>query len=155
MTYFDGGDAAAQETLYDAFRTRIEGARSQKTMLEMSLDTAGTRIEAPDVRIGVHISPVDTLIDAMENLMLVAVLFEDSIAHPGFSGDTVYVPIVRDVIGGAWGVPVHLRYATEFDTVLEATLGNWREGYMGVAVFVQDTATKQVLQSVIARKIGN
>jgi hypothetical protein len=50
---------------------------------------------------------------------------------------------------------VSLRYATPFDTVLEATLGNWRREFLGVAVFVQDTATREVLQSVTRKRINN
>jgi hypothetical protein len=42
VTCFDGGDAAFQETLYDALRNRVEAARARKTMMEMALDTATT-----------------------------------------------------------------------------------------------------------------
>jgi hypothetical protein len=87
--------------------------------------------------------------------MLVAVLFQDSVPHARFgSSDTSYVPIAADIIGGPWGVPVRLRYAAGFDTVLATTLGNRREDRLGVAVFVQDTATKAVLQTVVTRKLA-
>ncbi len=155
MAYFDGGNAAFQETLYSALRGRIEAARSRPTMMEMELDSATTAIDSPMVSVGVNISPLDTLIDAMENLMLVAVLFEDSVPHRSFVGDTAYVPIAVDVIGSPWGVPVSLAYATPFDTVLTAELGNWRQDYLGVAVFVQDTTTREVLQSVTRRRINS
>jgi hypothetical protein len=151
----DGGDPAPQETLYDAFRTRIEAARSRKTMLEMELDTVATGIGSGEVRVGVRISPVDTLVDEMESLMLVAVLFADSVAHVRLgSTDTGYAPVAVDVVGGPWGVPVRLKYATDLDTVLSTALGNWPQDRLGAAVFVQDTATKAVLQTVVTRKVG-
>jgi len=153
-TYFDGTDAAGQETLYSALRARIEAARSRKTMLEMELDTAVTGIVGTEVRVGVRIIALDTLVDKMAGLMLVPVLFQDSVGHEIWgTQDTMYVPIACDVIGGPWGVPVSPRYAVEFDTVLTATLGNWRTDRLGVAVFVQDTATRAVMQSVVTRKI--
>lgn len=155
MTYFDGGSAAPQETLYDAFRTRIEAARSRKTMLEMELDTVATGIGAGEVRVGVRINTLDTLVNEIESLMLVAVVFADSVMHTRLgSPDTGYAPVAVDVVGGPWGVPVRLRYATELDTVLSTALGNWPQDRLGVAVFVQDTATRAVLQSVVTRKVG-
>lgn len=123
-------------------------------MLEMTLDTATTRIEGGEVRVGVKISPVDTVIDGMENLMLVGVVVADSVAHTRLgSPDTGYAPVAVDVIGGPWGVPVNLRYATELDTLISTPLGNWPLDRIGVAVFVQDTSTKEVLQTVTKRKL--
>lgn len=155
-SFFDGGDAALQETLYSALRGRIEAARSRKTMMEMTFDSASTVLDSSRVAVGVSINPLDTLINDRPNLMLVAVLYEDSVGHPGIGGgDSVYVPIAVDVIGGPWGVPVSLQYATPFDTLLEAPLGDWRRDYLGVAVFVQDTATREVLQSAVMKRIGH
>jgi hypothetical protein len=155
VSYFDGRDPAPQETLYDAFLTRIEAARSRKTMLEMELDTAATGIVGGEVRVGVRINPLDTLVDDIESLMLVTVLFADSVMHTRLgSSDTGYAPVAVDVVGGAWGVPVRLAYATEFDTVVSAALGNWPQDRLGAAVFVQDTSTKAVLQTVTTRKVG-
>lgn len=156
MSFFDGGDAALQETLYSALRGRVEAARSRPTMMEMTIDTATTAVDSPRVTVGVDISPLDTLLNDRANLTLVAVLYEDSVPHPAArGGDTVYVPVAVDVIGGPWGVPVSLQYATPFDTVLETPLGDWRRDYLGVAVFVQDTATREVLQSAVLKRIGN
>lgn len=156
VTYFDGRDPQSfDDTLYERFRNRVEGARSRRTMFEMALDTATTGIEGGNVRVGVWINPLDTLVNDMRSLMLVAVLFQDSVgfAYPG-SPDTFFVPIAVDVIGGPWGVPVRPRYAVELDTVLTAGLGNWRTDRLGVAVFIQDTATKRVMQTAVTRKLA-
>ncbi len=105
--------------------------------------------------IGVYIRPTDPQVDEMKSLMLVAVVFEDSIAHPGFTDSIAYAPIARDVAGGPWGVPVSFTFPNGFDTTFSIELGNWHEDYLGVAVFVQDTATKEVLQSVTRRRFDN
>ncbi|MFO7674978.1 MAG: hypothetical protein R6X12_01470 [bacterium] len=155
VTYFDGGDAAFQETLYDALRSRVDAARSRKTMLEMALDTAATGIVGSELRVGVRITTLDTLVDDIDGLMLVAVVFQDSVTRVRFgSTDTSYVPIAADIIGGPWGVPVRLRYATELDTVLATPYRGWRQDRLGVAVFVQDTATRAVMQTVVTRKLA-
>ena len=155
-TYFDGHDLqSGSDTLIDAFRNRIEAARSRPTMFEMELDTTVTGIEGNTVRVGVRIHTLDTLANDMNSLMLVPVLFHDSFPELYFgSEDTFFVPIAVDVIGGPWGVPVRLRYATGFDTVFTATMRNWQKDRLGVAVFIQDTTTKRVMQTVVTRKLA-
>jgi len=108
-----------------------------------------------NAEVGVYIRPTDPEVDEMESLMLVAVVFEDSVAHAGLSDSIAYAPIARDIAGGPWGVPVSFTFPNGFDTTLSFELGNWREDYLGVAVFVQDTATREVLQSVTRRRFDN
>jgi hypothetical protein len=156
VAYFDGGGAVSGETLYDEFRNRIEGARSKESLLEMPGDSLTAEITTDRMaQVSVHIRPTDPQVDEMGTLMLVAVMYEDSIAHRGFSDSIAYAPIARDVAGGPWGVPVHFTFPNGFDTTLSVELGNWREDYLGVAVFVQDTATKEVLQSVTRHRFDN
>ena len=156
IVYFDGGDAVAGETLYDEFSNRIEGARSKESLLEMPVDSLTADIATGGAAsIGVHIRPTDPQVDEMGSLMLVAVLFEDSVAHEAVGGDTAYVPIAREVAGGPWGVPVVFEFPTPLDATFNIELGSWREDYLGIAVFVQDTATKEVLQAVTRRRFNN
>lgn len=155
VTYFDGRDPqTGGDTLVEAFRNRIEAARARPSMFEMELDTAKTGVEDGMVRVVVRINTLDTLVNDMRTLMLVPVLFQDSVgfAYPG--QDTFFVPIAVDVIGGPWGVPVRPRYATEFDTVFTAPLGNWNQDRLGVAVFIQDTTTKRIMQTTVTRKLA-
>jgi hypothetical protein len=156
VVYFDGGGAVAGETLYDEFRNRIEGARSRESLLEMPGDSLTARILTDGTaEVGVYIRPTDPQVDEMRSLMLVAVMFEDSVSHRAVGGDTAYVPIAREVAGGPWGVPVGFEFPQAFDTTFNIELGNWRDDYLGIAVFVQDTATKEVLQSVTRRRFDN
>jgi len=52
------------------------------------------------------------------------------------------------VIADTWGVPIRLRFGTDFDTVLTTAVRGWDISHVGVAAFVQDTASQAVLQAV-------
>lgn len=157
--YFDGFDKAPQvsDSFYYVYRDFVDLARSHATVLEMSLDPSTTVLDSTTMRVGVHITPTDSTIDAARGLMLVAVVFEDSAPYySALRGDTAYARFcARKVLGGTWGVPVSFTFGTDFDTVLTTPIGSWRPEHLGVAVFVQDTATNRVLQSVGRRWFPN
>jgi hypothetical protein len=159
--FFDGFYRAPQiddtDLFYEVYDNMVGQARSLTTVMEMSLDSAATRLDSSELRVGVHITPTDSVVDAMGSLMLVAVVFEDS--APFYSmlrGDTSYVPFcARCVIGDTWGVPLKLRLGTDYDSVLTTPLGAWNRSHIGVAVFVQDTSSLRVLQSVGKLRFAN
>ncbi len=157
--FFDGSPSpqvTEPDSFYSWYKDMIDGARSQSTVLEMWLDSATTVIDSPLVRVGVHINPTDSVVDRMETLMLVAIIYEDSIPYESqlHGGDTVYARmVVRHVVADTWGIPVSFEFGTEFDTTLEIVLGDWQQDMLGAAVFVQDTTTKEVVQSVVKRRI--
>lgn len=154
--YFDGFDKAPQisDSFYTVYRDFVDLARSRATVLEMSLDPATTVLDSATMGIGVHITPTDSSLDAARGLMLVAVVVEDSAPYYSpLRGDTAYARFcARKVVGDTWGIPVSLKFGTDFDTVLTTSIGSWRPERLGVAVFVQDTATNRVLQSVGIRR---
>jgi hypothetical protein len=158
--YFDGASRAPQvsepDSFYAIFANMADGARSQPTVLEMSLDTLLTSADSAQVQIGVHITPTDSVVDRMSGLRLVTVLFQDSVPYDQF-GDTLYLRgVVRCVVGDTWGVPVHLTFGAGYDTTIVApTATGWQPRLLGVAAFVQDTADMQVLQSVVKYRIEN
>lgn len=157
--FFDGArspQVTEPDSFYSWYGNMFDGARSQTSPLEMWLDSATTGVDSPMVRIGVHINPTDSVVDEMESLMLVGVVFEDSIPYVSqlHQGDTVYTRlVVREIIADTWGVPISVEFPVEFSTTLGATLGEWRTDMLGVAAFVQDTATKKVLQSVVQYRL--
>jgi hypothetical protein len=157
--FFDGINKAPQlsDSFYQVYDDMIAGARSDSAVLEMSLDSVSTRVDSTELSIGVHITPTDSAVDAMDGLMLVAVVFEDSAPYYSvLRQDTAYVPFcARRVIGESWGIPLTLRFGTDFDTVLTTPLGNWNRSRLGVAVFVQDTSNLRVMQSVGKLRFGN
>ena len=157
--FFDGFYRAPQisDSFYEVYDNMIEQARSRTTVLEMSLDPATTRLDANQINIGVHITPTDSAVDTMGSLMLVAVVYEDSVPYISPLGpDTVYARFcARHVIGGTWGIPVTLRLGTDFDTVLTTPDSTWNRSRLGAAVFVQDTSSLRVLQSVGKPRFGN
>jgi hypothetical protein len=159
--FFDGFYRAPQvsdrDSFYTVYDNMVGQARSLTTVMEMSLDSATTRLDSTGLSIGVHITPTDSAVDAMSGLMLVAVVYEDS--APFFSAlrqDTAYVRYcARCVIGDTWGVPLQLSFGQDYDTVLTAPLGAWNRSHLGAAVFVQDTSSLRVLQSVGIARFGN
>lgn len=157
--FFDGFYRAPQiqDSFYQVYDDMIVQARSQTTVLEMSLDSAKTGLDSIQISVGVHITPTDSVVNAMGSLMLVAVVYEDSVPYISLlSPDTVYARFcARHVIGGTWGIPVTLRFGADFDTVLTAPNSTWNRSRLGVAVFVQDTSSLRVLQSVGKSRLGN
>jgi hypothetical protein len=158
--FFDGFYRAPQisDSFYQVYDNMIGQARSLTTVLEMSFDTAKTRLDESQISIGVRITPTDSAVDSMVSLMLVAVIYEDSVPYISSLGpDTVYARFcARRVIGGTWGIPVTLRLGTDCDTVLTTPLDPvWNRSRLGVAVFVQDTSSLRVMQSVGKPRFGN
>jgi hypothetical protein len=154
--FFDGFYRAEQveDSFYYVFRGKLEQARSQPTVLEMTLDTADTRIDSTQANIRVRITPTDSAVDRMNTLMLVTVIYEDSASYYSqLQGDSGYARFcVRRVLSDTWGIPLHLRFGEDFDTLLTTSLGDWNRARVGAAVFVQDTTSMRVLQSVVKRK---
>lgn len=157
--FFDGINKAPQlsDSFYQVYDDMIAGARSDSAVLEMSLDSVATRLDSAELSIGVHITPTDSAVNAMASLVLVAVVYEDSAPYYSpIRGDTGYARFcARRVIGDTWGIPMTLRFGTDFDTVLTTPLGAWNRSRLGAAVFVQDTSSLRVLQSVGRLRFGN
>jgi len=159
LAFFDGTNRAPQVTLPDSFypvyRNMTDGARAQKTVLEMKLDS--TIVESQRVAIRVRIEPTDSTVDAMTGLRLVAVVYEDSVPYYSLlMGDTVYISrVVRTVVGDSFGVPLRLKFGTGYDTLLWVPYAGYNIDRIGVAVAVQDVATRAVLQSVIKQRVKN
>jgi hypothetical protein len=160
--FFDGFYRAPANQQIDSFYRIYDGmigqARSLTTVLEMSLDSAATRLDSTGLSIGVHITPTDSVVNGIGSLMLVAVICEDSVPYISLlGGDTAYVRFcARHVIGDTWGIPVTLRFGTDYDTVLTTPLDPaWSRSRLGAAVFVQDTSNLRVMQSVGKPRFGN
>ena len=154
--YFDGFYKAPQisDSFYQRYNDMIQEARSQNPVLEVSLDSSTTGVDSAQLRIGVHITPLDSAVDGMGSLMLVAVVYEDSAPYySAVRGDTAYARFcARCVIGDTWGVPLKLRFGRDYDTVLATPLGDWNRSRLGAAVFVQDTSNLRVLWSVAKQR---
>jgi len=157
--FFDGFYRAPQvsDSFYEVYDNMVGQARSLTTAMEMSLDSATTRLGTTELSIGVHITPTNAAVDTMSGLMLVAVVYEDSAPYYSMlRQDTAYVRYcARRVIGDTWGVPLKLSFGQEYDTVLTTPLGAWNRSHLGAAVFVQDTSSLRVLQSVGKQRFGN
>jgi len=158
--FFDGTDRAPQladpDPMYKAYDSMVRQARSQTTVLELSMDSAATRLDSTELSIGVHITPTDSAVNSMADLALIAVIYEDSAPYEYWGGATNYIRFcAREVIGGTWGIPLTLRLGADYDTVLTAPLGAWDRSHLGAAVFVQDTSSLRVLQAVGKRRFAD
>jgi hypothetical protein len=152
--FFDGPDRAPMTgyRFYEIYDSMVRQARSRTTVLELSLVPALTRLDSTGVSIGVHVTPTDSAVDSMTNLALVTVVYEDSAPYL-WSGYPHYIRFcAREAIGGTWGIPLTLKLGTEYDTVLTTPLGDWDRSHLGAAVFVQDTSSLRVIQSVAKRR---
>lgn len=154
-TFFDGFYRAPQVTetdsFYGVYRNMADQARSISSILQMSLDTATTKLDSTRLYVGVHITPTDSAVDRVSTLMLSAVVYEDSAPfYSQIGGDTLYARFCgRCVIGDTWGVPLTLHFGTDYDTVLSTPLDTtWIRSRLGVVVLVQDTSSLRVMQSV-------
>lgn len=159
LAFFDGTLRSPQiiipDSFYPVYQDMIDAARALKTCLEMAFDSAGTTIDSLTLRLGIIITPTDSVIDTLSSLRLVAIVYEDSVPYYSLlQGDTVYSPMtVRKVIGDSFGIPISLKFGQEFDTLLTTGVSNYDINQIGVVVSVQDFATKAVLQTVVKERI--
>lgn len=157
LTFFDGTNRAPPVTqpdsFYPVYRNMTDGTRARKTFLEIKLDS--TRVDGEQVAIRVWIEPTDSTVERVSNLRLVALVYEDSVPYYSLlMGDTVFISrVVRTVVGDSFGVPVNLRFGVSYDTLLRAPVQGWNIDRIGVAVAVQDGATRTVFQSAIKRVV--
>ncbi len=161
LAFFDGTGRSPQipvpDSFYPVYRDMIDGARAQKTFLEMSLDSAITGIDPTLLHLGIRITPTDSSVDTMTTLRLVAVVYEDSVPYYSMlQGDTVFSPrTVRQVIGDSFGIPVRLKFGQDFDTLLVAPVNGYNIEKVGVAVSVQNSVTRAVYQSLLKERLKN
>lgn len=155
--FFDGvmGEPIAEvDSFYPKYRAAIAGARADSALVTIVLDSVRALGDTA-LGVAVRVAATDTTLAGRRGLMLAALVFEDS--APYFSRlieETLHVRYcVRGIAGGPWGVPVQPQFGDDLDTMLVVRLGSWNRQRLGVAVFVQDTATLSVLQSAGLRRI--
>jgi|YNPBryantNP2012_1023418.scaffolds.fasta_scaffold00013_47 hypothetical protein len=157
LAFFDGTMRSPQITIPDSFypvyRDIIDAARARKTILELKIDSC--HIDSAFLNVRLTLSPTDSSIDTLTALRLVAIVFEDSIPYYSFLiGDTFYSPMtVRQIIGDSFGIPIRCRFGQNWDTVLACQVTGYNVNRTGVAVSVQNLATRAVIQSAIKWRI--
>ncbi|MGQ9677897.1 MAG: hypothetical protein ACUVUD_01265 [bacterium] len=157
LTFFDGTGRAPAVTIPDSFysvyQNMTDGARARKTFLDIKLDS--TAVDREQVAIRVRIESTDSTVERMSDLRLVALIYEDSVPYYSLlRGDTVFISrVVRTVVGDGFGVPVHLIFGVSYDTLLLVPIQGWNIDRVGVAVAVQDGATRAVYQSAIKKLV--
>jgi hypothetical protein len=143
------------DSFYVRYQDNILGARSQPTSLTIEFDTTITKIDSTQLMIGFSLTPTESLPDPT-NLRLFTVIYEDSASYvsnfPPFpTKHSLFV--VRKILPDTLGLNLTVNFPNTFDTVFVTRLGNWQPEHIGVASFVQNIATKNVLQAVVKRKL--
>ncbi len=136
------------DSFYSVYKQYVLGVRSRTTSLTMEFDTALTKIEANQLKIGLTVNPTESLPD-LANLRLFLVIFEDSL----FYQSEYYLKVVRKLLPNTQGLNLTVNFPNSFDTLLTIQLENWNTTQLGVAAFVQNMQTKEVLQAVVKRNL--
>lgn len=159
-SYFSGGERISPvecpnaDSYYVRYQDNILGARSQATSLTMEFDTAITKIDSNQINIGLNVTPTESLPDRA-NLRLFVVIYEDSAFYlssfpPHDINHSLFV--VRKILPDTLGLNLTVDFPNSFDTTFTTPAENWDKAQIGVASFVQNIQTKEVLQAVVKRK---
>lgn len=158
-SFFSGGERISPvecpnaDSYYVRYQDNILGARSQATSLTMEFDTANTKIDTNQINIGLNITPTESLPDRT-NLRLFVVVYEKTAnylsAFPPH--DTMHsLFVVRKILPDTLGLNLTVDFPGSFDTTFTTQLENWDKIQIGIASFVQNIQTKEVLQAVVKR----
>lgn len=148
-----GPQVEIPDSFYPVYRDMIDGARSVPAVLEMRLDSLRTWVDSQMATVGLAVSPTDSIVDTMTGLRLVAVILEDSVPYE-MLGDTLYARMAaRAVLTDTFGIPLTLKFGRDFDTTLTVPVQEWNVTRLGVAAFLQDYASRRVLQSVVRYRL--
>ena len=154
---FDGGSPVSVQNP-DSFRFRYQdqilGARSRPTSLTMEFDIVKTKIDSTQLNIGLNVTPTESLPD-LSNLRLFIVVYEKITPYLSFFPpfDTLHsLFVVRKILPDTLGSNLTIDFPNSFDTTFVTSVENWDKTQIGVASFIQNIQTKQILQAVVKRK---
>jgi hypothetical protein len=146
--YFDGGmrvkGAISDSTIYKAYKDSIEVRLIVPSPVSIELSVIYDSLS----RSGQAITQV-TAVDLVEADMLYlrSALIESGLAHEG----VVYNEVLRDMYPNDIGVSFAIQQGGVFRDTMDFTLDPlWHAENCDLVVFVQDDATKEVLQSIQA-----
>jgi len=153
-TVFDGGDVvrtAGPEYNYETFHNQLLAAKSIRPKAQLELaGTVGTAACSILVRAwGIDSTPA-------ESLRLFVTICEDSVLSrlPG-NAETLFNRVLRYLLPDENGLAVALTPTDTLETVQRCALQPfWNPFRLGAVAFVQDMATRKVLQAVLLRRLG-
>jgi hypothetical protein len=144
--YFDGGmrvaGAVSDSTIYKAYKDSIDVRLTVPSPINLDLSVTYDSLS----RSGQAISQVNA-VDSVEAdiLYLRSALIESGLAH----ADSVYDEVLRDMFPNDVGVSFVIEQGEVFRDNVDFTLNPlWHPENCDLVVFVQDDATKEVLQSI-------
>lgn len=155
-TVFDGVSGIVQtpdpSQNYPTFKGWIIQRRNVAPKLELNLETT---LSSLSVNLKLNIVSVDSV--EQGNHFLFFVLYEDSVYFPQAGApESTFHYVVRRMIPDENGIPIELFYPDSLAQEVSFDLENhWNQEKLGVVAFIQDIETKEVLQAIIDKRIGN
>ncbi|MFQ5906284.1 MAG: Omp28-related outer membrane protein, partial [bacterium] len=136
---------------YSQWGNFIRGRHAVDAPLTIELQGAYPTVPPNDGMVRVLVEALDFL--SFSDLRLFTVITEDGIFFAGPNGTLIHDQTMRDMIPASTGEPVGL--SSPGDTLLRdynfTIDGTWVDDSCNVVVFIQDYATKEILQAAVSR----
>ncbi|MEO0206504.1 MAG: Omp28-related outer membrane protein [candidate division WOR-3 bacterium] len=136
------------EDNYPTYKNYITSERGKKTCLRLGLEK---KTEGSVVSLTVKIVAVDSIVSSDYRLFIVVT--EDSVYFKQAGApDSIFYFVMRKMIPDEKGIEINPVYPDsiikETDFVLQS---NWNANKLGIVTFIQNMATKEVIQAIVAK----
>lgn len=142
----DGTDRVREENpdaYYTTFGGHIDLARAQPPRLRIGLEDS---VRADTIRVRLVFEATDTI--SIQGASFFVAVFEDSLrAEDGL----YYNQVVRQILPDQNGFPLVLKSGALDTTV--TFVNRWPGAKLGIASFIQDMTSKEILQAAVKRKL--
>ena len=150
---FDGTNLVQTEDPnqdYYVYKNWIIHERNIAPQLRLHLET---RLVSASVNLKLHIVSVDSINNG--NYYIFVVLYEDSVYFPQAGApESTFSFVMRKMIPDENGIPIDLAYPDSMMIEMDFTLqSNWDTRKLGIVAFVQNMASKEVLQATVNKRI--
>ena len=152
-TVFDGGSVIrtpGPDYNYETFHNQFLGAKNVRPRAQLEI---GGAVWTAACSVVVRATGVDST--PTDSLRLFMIIYEDSVRSrmPG-NADTIFNHVMRSMLPDENGVPVTL-IPTDTIQIVErfALQPFWNPARLGAVAFVQDMATRKVLQAAHCRRL--
>jgi thiol-disulfide isomerase/thioredoxin len=138
--YFDGvvNQQHSYEETYAEYKAVVDSRLSVPAVLELGLNAS---VEGDSLTVGVELQPVGDVGEGQFSCRVA--VYEDDLDFTAPNGQTHFRYTVRDLLP-SWDVTLATAEGRDWAVALDPT---WKTGDLGVVAFVQNTATREILQA--------
>jgi thiol-disulfide isomerase/thioredoxin len=153
-TVFDGSSGIVQvedpAQNYAVFSNWITNERNMPPKMKLLLEI---NTIASSVNARLHIMVIDSLVESEYRLFFI--LYEDSVFFVQTGApDSIFYFVARKMIPDEQGILIDPAYPDSLVREVDFNLSpDWDQDRLGLVAFVQDMATKQILQAVVDKRI--